>query len=71
LTKDNVILIADLLSNTRPACTYITLKSNKIRKGWLKVQIVRELSLVNSFLSNYFIKPKVKIKVLPRGENRE
>jgi hypothetical protein len=33
LTKDNVILVADLLSNTRPARTYIALKSNKICKG--------------------------------------
>jgi hypothetical protein len=33
LTKDSVILVTNLLSNTRPARTYIALKSNKIRKG--------------------------------------
>jgi hypothetical protein len=71
LTKNSIILVADLLSNTRPARIYIALKSDKIHKGWLKVQIVRELSLVSSFLSNYFIKPEIEIKVLPRGKNRE
>jgi hypothetical protein len=71
LTKDSVILVADLLSNTRPARTYIALKSNKIYKGWLKAQIVRELSLVSSLLNNYFIKPEIKVKVLPGGEDGE
>jgi hypothetical protein len=33
LTKDSVILVADLLSNARPARTYIALKSDKIHKG--------------------------------------
>jgi hypothetical protein len=33
LTKDSVILAADLLANARLACIYIVLKSNKIRKG--------------------------------------
>jgi hypothetical protein len=33
LTKDSVILAADLLANTRPARTYIALKSNEIRRG--------------------------------------
>jgi hypothetical protein len=37
LTKDSIILVADLLANTRPARTYIALKSDKIYKGWLKV----------------------------------
>jgi hypothetical protein len=33
LTKDSVILTADLLANARPARIYIALKSNKIRRG--------------------------------------
>jgi hypothetical protein len=33
LTKDNIILVADLLANTRLARIYIALKSNKIRRG--------------------------------------
>jgi hypothetical protein len=33
LTKDSVILAADLLANTRPARIYIALKSNEIRRG--------------------------------------
>ena len=33
LTKDNIILAADLLANTRLARTYIALKSNEIRRG--------------------------------------
>jgi hypothetical protein len=37
LTKNNVILVADLLTNTRLARIYIALKSNKIRRGWLKI----------------------------------
>jgi hypothetical protein len=32
LTKDSIILIADLLSNARPARTYMALKSDKIYK---------------------------------------
>jgi hypothetical protein len=71
LTKNNIILIADLLSNARLARTYIALKSNKIYKGWLKTQIVRELNLVNSFLNNYFIKPKIKVKALPKNKDKE
>jgi hypothetical protein len=71
LTKGSVILAADLLANTRLARTYIALKSNKIRKSWLKVQIVRELGLVSSLLSDYFIEPEAKVKALHKGENRE
>jgi hypothetical protein len=71
LTKDSIILVADLLSNTRLARIYIALKSNKIRKGWLKAQIVQELNLVSSFLNNYFIKPEIEVEVLPRDENKE
>jgi hypothetical protein len=33
LTKDSVILAADLLANARPARIYIVLKSNKIHRG--------------------------------------
>jgi hypothetical protein len=71
LTKDSVILAADLLANARPARIYMALKSNKIRRGWLKVQIVRELGLVSSLLSDYFIEPKAEVKALHGGGDRE
>jgi hypothetical protein len=51
LTKDSVILAADLLANTRLARIYIALKSNKIRRGWLKVQIIRELGVTNAHVT--------------------
>jgi hypothetical protein len=71
LTKDGVILVADLLSNARPARTYMALKSDEIRKGWLKAQIVRELNLVGGLLSDYFIEPEVEVEALPGGEDGE
>jgi hypothetical protein len=63
LTFEGTIIILDLFSDTRLARTYIAIKKNNLRIGWLKKQLELQIEKIRKSLEKCFMKKKTQYTI--------